>query len=152
MVSGRLFVWSIHFLDLKRKSLINSIQVPDTLKHISFLVQGRFCLPILDHFIYCLTTLLIIIIHNFYMLDKLEYFECLILNMYCGWGNRNNKRSCCPSCVGRLRSKFQTPQPPWVLFCLLSSTLKAHVSVSDSSPHTTAYRVRLSPRKELRRL
>lgn len=54
--------------------------------------------------------------------------------MYCGWGNRNNKWSFCllptpPSCMGRLTSKFQSPQPPWILFCLLNSTQWKHICV-----------------------
>lgn len=44
----------------------------DTIKHIPFLVQDGFYVPIVSYFVYCLTKLLITTIHNVQMSDKLE--------------------------------------------------------------------------------
>lgn len=46
--------------------------VSDTIKHIPFSVQDGFYVPIVSYFVYCLTKLLIMTIHNVQMSDKLE--------------------------------------------------------------------------------
>lgn len=46
--------------------------VSDTIQHIPFLVQDGFYVPIVSYFVYCLTNLLTMTIHNVQMSDKVE--------------------------------------------------------------------------------